>query len=124
MAEGLRTLLQFLGDLTLIPLHAVLPGETPMVGYQHTPSNLEILERCPSLLQFKQTAWLRNTFLSFIVLMLEDFVRGHFSKKHVRRESLSTPVEELCEEARQRVETRCRCAHRCRLRVVLKPRVS
>lgn len=91
-AEGLRTFcLQLLGDVLLIPLHAILPGEAPMVGHQHTPSNLEILARCPSLTRFKQTPWLRNTLLSFIVLMLEDFVRGPLSKKHVRRETLRAP---------------------------------
>lgn len=89
-AEAVRTLLQLTGDVLLIPLYATF-GEAPMLGYQSTPQNLDILAHCPSLMRFKQTPWLRNTYLSFVALMYGDFVSGPSARKRVRRETIQAP---------------------------------
>jgi len=88
VADAIRTLLQVIGDIFLIPLYSICPGESPMLGYQPTPENLDILAQCPSLERFKQTPWLRNTYSSFIALMYCDFTKGPSCRKHVRRETL------------------------------------
>lgn len=81
-----RTLLQMLGDLLLSPVRAIMPAERPVLDYQHTPENERILAMCPSLQYFKQTAWLHNSLLSFVVLMFSDFVFGPMNVQNVRRE--------------------------------------
>lgn len=89
--ELLRTLLQLVGDLLLMPLFMCLPGEVPVLGYQCTPRNLEILSRCPSLQHFKQVAWLRSPYLAFAALMWSDFKGAERARKAVRRELLQAP---------------------------------
>lgn len=84
-----RTLLQMQGDLLLAPLRLCLPGEQPLLDFQHTTQNERILAMCPSLQKFKQTPWLHNSLMSFVVLMLGDVLYGAASVKNVRREQVT-----------------------------------
>lgn len=88
-AELTRTLLQMLGDLLLIPFYALARPEATDIRFQDTESNLRILEQCPSLSTFKQTAWLRNANLAFLALLAWD-AAGDRYRRLVRRESLPT----------------------------------
>eukprot|EP00927_Polykrikos_kofoidii_P084303 TRINITY_DN8841_c0_g1_i2.p1 TRINITY_DN8841_c0_g1~~TRINITY_DN8841_c0_g1_i2.p1 ORF type:complete len:534 (-),score=60.54 TRINITY_DN8841_c0_g1_i2:482-2083(-) len=88
--ETFRTFLQIVGDVFLAPLRVFLPGEVPSLGYQKTPENEQILSRCPSLMYFKQSPFLRSPFLSFAVLMVKDSY-GRLFSDFVRRELLAAP---------------------------------
>jgi predicted alpha/beta-fold hydrolase len=84
--------MQLLGDLILIPVYALLPGEVPKLGYSRTHQNLRILERCPTLKYFKQTAWLNNPYLAMGVLMYRDLTEaGSRAILEIDRELLKTP---------------------------------
>jgi len=91
---AVRMVLQILGDIIFIPVYAMRPPEKPLMGFQRTPLNLEILSKCPSLESFHQTPWLRNVYVAFIYLMYGDFVlvppASKFDK-YVRRELVETP---------------------------------
>lgn len=89
--QQLRTLMQMMGDILLIPVYAVLPAEVPMLGYQHTMENLKILEHCPSLRSFKQTPWANNAWHAFTGLMIADVLCPAKVRKSIRRELLTAP---------------------------------
>lgn len=89
--ELLRTLLQLSGDIFLIPFYACFTKERPLLGYQSTPQNLEILSRCPSLLAFSQTPWLQNALWAFAALTVADNIGNKRARKNIRRELVKAP---------------------------------
>jgi len=84
-----RILMQLVGDLALLPLFLLLPGELTEVFYTPTPQNERILASCPSMWRFKQTPWFRNQLVSFAGLMYYDFRNSDQSVVH--RETLRAP---------------------------------
>jgi len=62
----------------------------PDVRFLDTERNKRLVAQCPSLAGFKQSAWLRNSNLAFLVLMLFDAGAEKY-RKFVRRELLPTP---------------------------------
>jgi len=87
--DCIRMVIQFLGDLLVVPLFVFLPGELTEVDYRPTPENKRILAACPSIWRFKQAPWFRNGFLSFTALMYYDLVG--YDERMVHREKLKTP---------------------------------
>lgn len=84
-------MLQMSGDVLLIPLYAWMPPEKPVIGYQRTPVNLEIVANCPSFASLKMTPWVLNAYLAFAVLLSGDFIRVERWRKCIRREKVQTP---------------------------------
>mmetsp|Transcript_126925 Transcript_126925/g.237307 ORF Transcript_126925/g.237307 Transcript_126925/m.237307 type:complete len:500 (-) Transcript_126925:65-1564(-) len=86
----LRSVVQFLGDILLVPLFVFFPAEKPVLGYLPTQQNRQLVAACPSLHAFKQTSWFRNQWLSFAAVMWDDY-RGARFAKFVRRECITAP---------------------------------
>lgn len=82
-----RCALQLVGDILVTPVLIYSTPEVPELSFQHTEANRRILERCPSLKEFKQMAVFRNQLLALGALMVFDMVGA--DEKLFRRELLA-----------------------------------
>jgi len=91
LLEATKAILQAIGDMLLIPVYAYMPAEKPILGYQPTPFNKEVVANCPTLLSMKMTPWAQNVYIAFVALLSGDFAFVSHLKKVVRRELVPTP---------------------------------